>query len=751
MEKELREIKNRGYFPEPHLAPKECKIETIQDKEILIKEIDEIAVEILTTIKESEENYKKEQEQARIREEKLRPARQTSRSDINLYPTLANSTPIRNTNTRSDQPGVHSNTNPVHHVYATISDRGEQYEPPENDSILQGATSSPADQFVTNATETACHNEPWRRNNTTNIGSNPFNHRTTTRPTGRNGLQTNNPSNPIDLRNGLTCFRCGEQGHMRVECRKRVVCNHCRSYNHDTKACRKQHDNTPSPTHSQIATGYHPTATPPPLMGTAAATQPTETHNNPLFNLLDNNQPRTSTRMHTPHNSTTPATPADLIVGITQIMNQVTNDNKREDASKKMMKNIKIFDGSNKAECITWLSQVEAAAKFTNTPFRELICQSMAPAMLHVFSDLSALVSDADIKEAILANCSDIPSSTEAATRLQNIQFSMNEPLVTFNHRYEAIHKVAFRMSPNEQESKTVIVEYAKKLPANTRDKLLRKIAKKNSYVKMLDDAFKQALEINHETSFVEAATGRYNKQSRTKIETQINELSDSFQEYDINAMNTRSTNRSGDGSWNRSFDRSSSKNNSFNSPQNSRPNYRNNSYPNSNDSYNRQNCSRDSGRNRNYQQHPRYKQRNQNYTNRYDNNQDRNRYDNNQNRHRFDNRRRPNKYQHHRNQHKAQVIFEFSDQNVMEMMQTVRGFINLIKANPTTREQYKSNKLNNRKYDNKVNESEIQSSSLEQVQEFFNEDSDVIFDALVAAGYIDEIECTDDICQQQA
>ena len=40
-----------------------------------------------------------------------------------------------------------------------------------------------------------------------------------------------------------------------------------------------------------------------------------------------------------------------------------------------------------------------------------------------------------------------------------------------------------------------------------------------------------------------------------------------------------------------------------------------------------------------------------------------------------FDNRRRPNKYQHHRNQHKAQVIFEFSDQNVMEMMQTVRGF----------------------------------------------------------------------------
>ena len=203
---------------------------------------------------------------------------------------------------------------------------------------------------------------------------------------------------------------------MRAECRERVFCNYCRSYNHDTKACRKQHNNILSPAHSQIATGYHPTATPPPLMGTMVATQPTGTHNNPLFNLLDNNQPRTSTIMHTPHNGTSPATPADLVEGITQIMNQVTSNNKRDDASKKMMKNIKIFDGSNKAECITWLSQVEAAAKFTNTPFRELICQSMAPTMLHVFSDLSALASDADIKEAILTNYLDIPSTTEAAT-----------------------------------------------------------------------------------------------------------------------------------------------------------------------------------------------------------------------------------------------------------------------------------------------------------------------------------------------
>ena len=218
--------------------------------------------------------------------------------------------------------------------------------------------------------------------------------------------------------------------------------------------------------------------------------------------------------------------------------------------------------------------------------------------------------------------------------------------------------------------------------------------------------------------------------------------MDDSFQDCNINAINTRSTNRSGDGSFNNgSFDRSSSRNNSFNSPNNSRFSYRNN-YPNNNDSYNKQGYNRDNNRNRGYQHNPRYKQRNQNYQNRYDNNQDRNR---------FDNRRRPNKYQHHRNQPKAQIVFEFSDQNMIEMIRTVRGFINFIKANPSTREQYKSNKLATRKeYNNEVNESEIHSSSLDQVQQLINEDKDIVFNTLVAADYIDKIEYTDGNSQQQ-
>ena len=209
-----------------------------------------------------------------------------------------------------------------------------------------------------------------------------------------------------------------------------------------------------------------------------------------------------------------------------------------------MMKNIKIFDGTNKAECITWLSQVEAAAKFSSSSLSELICQSMAPSMLHVLSGLSMYASDKNVKDVILPNFSDIPSTMEASARLQILQMTTYEPLVIFNSRYESIHRVAFCLSPNEQDSKTVIIEYTKKLPQFTRDKLLRKIAKRNSYIRTLDDVIKQAIEINIEKSFVEATAGGYNDNNGTKIDTQINELDDSFQDCDINAMSTRSTSR---------------------------------------------------------------------------------------------------------------------------------------------------------------------------------------------------------------
>ena len=467
MEQELRKIKNRGQFPVLLITPQGIKIETLQDKKKVLDAVETEITEMIQAIRESEEHYKREHFWNR-----LRLTGQTNRSDFNFL-TMVNSMLIRNSNTRADQPGIHFNTNTRHHIYPLTNPitNGDWYEPAVNDSIIQGAGSAPGGQFVTNTISATGCNEPWRYNNGTNTALHTNPKACTTRPNDHNGFH--NSPNSSDNRNGPTCFKCGEQGHMRMDCKERVFYTHCRIANHNTKACRKYHSNAPSPTNSHSPAGYHPTATPPPLMGASTAVQQTQqtgaTNNRPLFqNLFDNNQHRTSTTIHTPFNGTSPAPSANMTEALTQIIaqvNQVTNNNKKYEVSKQMIKNIKIFDGTNKAEYITWLSQIKAAARFTNTSFHELICQSMAPSMLHILSELSALASDENIKNTILTNYSDIPSTTEAATRLQNMQISPTEPLVTFNHRYEAIHKVAFELLPSNQYNRTIIVEYAKKLP----------------------------------------------------------------------------------------------------------------------------------------------------------------------------------------------------------------------------------------------------------------------------------------------
>ena len=181
---------------------------------------------------------------------------------------------------------------------------------------------------MTSTTKSTNRNTLWRHSSNTGTTIGTVTHRPTSVTT-------------TDNRSGPTCFRCGELGHIRFNCNERVFCDHCKTFNHSSRACRKQPDNTLSPAGSQIAMGYHPTATPPPLTNN----QPP---NNQLFhNLFENNQPRTSTMIQTPYTGASPTAPADLVEGITQIVNQITNNNKRDDTSKQMMKNIKIFDGSN--------------------------------------------------------------------------------------------------------------------------------------------------------------------------------------------------------------------------------------------------------------------------------------------------------------------------------------------------------------------------------------------------------------------
>ena len=113
-EKELRKIRNRGEFPVPRFTPDDIRIVNTQDKDRVLTQVDKEVEDILRAVRRNEEKYEKEQEEAKNRDQQLRLTRQrqTDRSDFNFF-NVINSTPIRNSNPRSDQPVVHFDANPV--------------------------------------------------------------------------------------------------------------------------------------------------------------------------------------------------------------------------------------------------------------------------------------------------------------------------------------------------------------------------------------------------------------------------------------------------------------------------------------------------------------------------------------------------------------------------------------------------------------------------------------------------------------
>ena len=155
---------------------------------------------------------------------------------------MNSSTPIKNGSTTANrqQPSgrmTHFNPNTIHQYYSVTEPTSctNRYEPPANDSIIQGTNTAPIVHLTGSTTTSTGHNTPWRNNGKNNIPQQTCPSQATN-TTDRNALFNDSPNSSND-RNGPTCFKCGEQGHMRNECTNRVFCNNCNSRGHCDRTC----------------------------------------------------------------------------------------------------------------------------------------------------------------------------------------------------------------------------------------------------------------------------------------------------------------------------------------------------------------------------------------------------------------------------------------------------------------------------------------------------------------------------------
>ena len=148
MGNELRILKGRGHFRIPKITPQGITIDSKHQAKKTLDAVNRELTEILKSIRESEEKYEKEQEEAKLREQQARVNKPVQRHEYN-YLSPNSSTPIKNADTRTanqnrQTEGVHFNPNTVQHYYSMTGTTSHMahYKPPVNDSIIQAASTA---------------------------------------------------------------------------------------------------------------------------------------------------------------------------------------------------------------------------------------------------------------------------------------------------------------------------------------------------------------------------------------------------------------------------------------------------------------------------------------------------------------------------------------------------------------------------------------------------------------------------------
>ena len=485
-----------------------------------------------------------------------------------------------------------------------------------------------------------------------------------------------------------TCNSCGERGHLQRSCTKTdLYCNFCRTRTHDTAACKSK-PKTSTPLESPSGGSYHPAPSP-------------RGHNTSLT-------PEDPNRSVVPDHITQPspvpsACNEEMLKAWITRLDQNHAETKETQDQNRFLDNIDVFDGEDKTKCLPWVNRVHQAAMNSSMKFRKALLAKAGPTVFGIVADTPIDIKDLELKQVILANFSDISTPSEAAQKLRTMRMNPDQPIRTYNHYFTAVHEIAYGRTPEKQDMRIVLEDYANSLPEYTANKLSDKIVKENSWIVTLDDAMKQAIKIDQEARQAESMRSRRNA-SNTTIDTTTHTSVNEVDNIDINYI----TARQGDSRFNstmipghrresKEFSPKGKSNNSHQSkPWNNSTNGGNQSKPWNNSTHGG------------------------NY----------NRY------------RKVNKYRHPAREPRHNIRFEYeANKGDQELMRVLHRMIQYLKGKSDR--EVDSIKHMPKLYPrnvNEVSEDDIATITIEEIQSTLKEDVNVVYDALVASDFIEEI-----------
>ena len=216
------------------------------------------------------------------------------------------------------------------------------------------------------------------------------------------------------------------------------------------------------------------------------------------------------------------------------------NKNTRLD---KQFDKIKIFDGSNPAECHPWLEEVHALCTQMGRPFKEMLLLCARQAVRDFIIDMAPDATDEQIKNDLITGYSDLQGLGCKQAAYDNIAQRPEEPVRSYIVRYSRLFKPLNGTAPNEVRMRTTSMHFVISLRSYLSSKVENRLLGMNERNYSLGDTFTVALQCELKAI---ASERQHNKKNTITINNVNSEDHDHSQLEDTQEVHVRNPNYKG-------------------------------------------------------------------------------------------------------------------------------------------------------------------------------------------------------------
>ena len=209
----------------------------------------------------------------------------------------------------------------------------------------------------------------------------------------------------------------------------------------------------------------------------------------------------------------------------------------------KQFDKIKIFDGSNPAECHPWLEEVHALCSQTGRPFKEMLLLCAGQAVRDFILDMAPDATDEQIKNDLITGYSDLQGLGCKQAAYDNIAQRPEEPVRSYIVRYSRLFKLLKGTAPNEVRMRTTSMHFVNSLRGYLSSKVENRLLGMNDRKYSLGDTFAVALQCELKAI---ASERRHNKRNTITINNVHTEDQDYHQLEDTQEVHVRNPNYKG-------------------------------------------------------------------------------------------------------------------------------------------------------------------------------------------------------------